>query len=815
MRRCLLVVGLIAGLLALSATSAVGKDYAQTSLNIIPSGQFGGLPIDPEADRQARMYDGLTPLFDDVSNGDLTTYFKSEVFGIGPDGPGVVDPVPRPGVTITRDAYNVPHVEGATHDDGIWAAGWIAAKDRGLLLQQARFNARVAAIDAPGLSAIGLVVNLQNFEPSAATEAEVAKQSQVLEAAGKEGRALLHDIDVYITGINEYLAINSPSTEPFTRNDIFALNALKGQFLGQGGGDEARRTQFYSGLQQQFGAKKGRSVYNDLRQFKNPELPTSIDGRFPYGSIPKKARGNVIIDPGSFTATPAVANPRLTRPTPPTQASNTLMITKERSKTGRPLMVGGPQIGYFYPGLTYEIDMHAGDLQWRGATSAPFPGYLLIGRGEDFANTLTSASGDIIDQYAETLCEGSDTKYLYKGQCREMGSFDAGTLGGDPVTFRTTVHGPVVGYATVGGTKVAISQQRSSYGKDTLDQLFFRRLSNGQVDSPKSFFKAAAKTPQTFNSFYIDNQHIAEFTSGLLPLRHPDVDPGLLTDGTGKYEWKGFLDDAGHPQGIDPKDGTIVNWNQTVAKGFGTADDEWGRSGSVARNDLLTKNLDRLANKKGKWSLATVTSAMNAGATQDVRAIDTVPLLKRLLKGSTAPNDQAQQMLAQLVGWKQRGGSRLDLDLDGTIDDPGAASMDEAWPKIADAFMAPRLGTQLNELNSLFSRFDRPPGGQYSGWYQYFDRDIRKLLGMKIKAPFANNYCGGGNEAACQDAVWQAIAAAGVELTAEQGTADPALWRSDATRERIEFAPGLLPYTMRYTNRPSGIQQVISFKGHR
>ena len=26
--------------------------------------------------------------------------------------------------------------------------------------------------------------------------------------------------------------------------------------------------------------------------------------------------------------------------------------------------------------------------------------------------------------------------------------------------------------------------------------------------------------------------------------------------------------------------------------------------------------------------------------------------------------------------------------------------------------------------------------------------------------------------------------------------------------------PGLLPYTMRYTNRPTGIQQVISFGGH-
>ena len=120
-------------------------------------------------------------------------------------------------------------------------------------------------------------------------------------------------------------------------------------------------------------------------------------------------------------------------------------------------MVGGPQIGYFYPGLTYEIDMHAGDLQWRGATSAPFPGYVLIGRGEDFAHTLTSASGDIIDQYVEKLCNGSDTMYEYKGECREMGDFDAGTLDGEPVAFQTTVHGPVVGYATVNGEKVAIS----------------------------------------------------------------------------------------------------------------------------------------------------------------------------------------------------------------------------------------------------------------------------------------------------------------------------------------------------------------------
>ncbi len=55
-------------------------------------------------------------------------------------------------MTITRDKFNVPHVNATTYDGGIWAAGWIAAEDRGLLLQQARYNARVAAIDAPGLT---------------------------------------------------------------------------------------------------------------------------------------------------------------------------------------------------------------------------------------------------------------------------------------------------------------------------------------------------------------------------------------------------------------------------------------------------------------------------------------------------------------------------------------------------------------------------------------------------------------------------------------------------------------------------------------
>ena len=788
---------------------ASAQDPAGLARNILPSGQYG-MPLAP-ADDQAILYDGLTPLFDNVTPADLITYFKSEALGPGTDGPLIEDDVPFAGVRILRDKFNVPHVYSETYEGGVLAAGWIAAEDRGLLLQQARYNGRAAIIDAPGLSAIELIAGLQDFRPSAQTEAVTAKQTQALKDAGKEGKAVLRDIDTFVKGINAYLEESGSTNAPWTRNDVYAVNAVKNQFLGVGGGDEARRTRFLAGLQQRLGARKGKKVFNDLRQFKNPRSITSVDGKFPYGRIPKKPSGNVIIDPDSFETTySAPATPP--QVAEPFNASNVLMVDKSHSTSGRPIMVGGPQIGYFFPGLVYEIDMHAPGLNWRGATSAPFPGYVLIGRGEDFATTLTSAGGDVTDQYAETLCGGSDTMYRYKGRCRSMENFDAGTLNGDPYSFLTTVHGPVAGYATVNGRWVAISEKRSSRNKDVLDLLFNRRLSNGQVDSAKSFFKAAAKTPQTFNSFYIDAKQIAAFTSGRLPIRPKSVDPGLLTNGNGKFEWRGFLPAKRHPQGIGAEDGTIVNWNNGLARGFGAADSEWGRNGSVARNDMLTYNLKRLRNGAGKWSPATITSAMNAGATQDIRAIDTVPLLARLLQGSPAPSPMAQQMLDLLVDWRAAGGNRLDLNEDGDIDHPGAAIMDEAFPKIAQNAMAPILQPQLEELDSLFNIFDQPPGGQYSGWYQYMDRDLRALLSKKrLPDEFNIAYCGKGKIGPCRDSIWVAIQAAGERLTADQGSPDPTTWRSDATAERIDFSP--LPLiSMAYTNRPSGIQQVIWFK---
>ena len=187
-------IAVLAAFAALAPSAYAVRDFSSTARNIIPSGQWGGIPRRQRlADarpglQQARLYDALTPLFDNVSNNDLNRYFKSEKLGTKGQGPLQREPVPRKGVRIIRDRFNVPHIYGKTNDDVTWGAGWALAHDRELLLEQARYNARVAVVDAPGLTAIDLIVGLKTFNPSAQTEREVQKEVDKLKRYGKPAR---------------------------------------------------------------------------------------------------------------------------------------------------------------------------------------------------------------------------------------------------------------------------------------------------------------------------------------------------------------------------------------------------------------------------------------------------------------------------------------------------------------------------------------------------------------------------------------------------------------------------------------------------
>ncbi len=838
MRSALALAVVVLGVLAPTAPAA-------TTLNVIPHGQWEpGVPWGATAgmlpaQTQAQMYDRLTPLFRDVTDAQLVPsldgsgYYKSAAL-VDENDPSLLTNEPisgtAPGVgavsaRIRRDAYGVPHIYSDTDAGVLFAAGYVVATDRNLLLDQARFNGVAGLIDIPGVPAIQLVLGLYSYKPTKKVVDEAtAMQTKSIEAAGAQGRQLLSDIDVYLAGLNLWYSQNRPSAPKFTRTDIYALNAIKSQFLGEGGGEEVANASFLDAARSKLGAKRGDEAYEDLRGRYDPETATTTTRSFPYQTNVSvaKPKGAVRIVNGSFSSTapklPASTRAAAARAATPAhprgpkqQASNILIASGKASATGSPLFVGGPQIGFNYPGLTLEMDLHGPNIHVRGATSAPFPGYMLIGRGTDYAWTLTSADGDIIDTYAETLCGGSKTKYRYKGTCRSMEKVDAGTIskGGKSVhvTFRRTVHGPVYGYAKSRSTgkQVALSTRRSSYGRETVDQLFFQQMTFGRVHSANDFIRAAYKTPQTFNSFYASTNEAAFVTSGRLPLRPKGVNPDLPVNGEGKYEWTGYLANSAHPQVINPSTGYIVNWNNKPAKDFPASDTRWTEQ-SLQRDLLLTGELGR----RPKQTLATVLASANAAATEDVRAVALWPTLQRVLARGKAPNAKTKRIADLLQAWHDAGGSRRDADHDGRIDDPGAAIMDAAWAGLTDAGLCDRLGASLcDQLEKRVGRFDRPPGGQYGGWHQYMWKDLRAELGDKVAGKYNLRYCGKGDVKTCAKELWSALDKTRKTLEARLGP-DPTAWHSPEAREQIGFAP--LPLvTMQYTNKPTGIHQVMQF----
>ncbi|HWI74977.1 MAG TPA: penicillin acylase family protein [Baekduia sp.] len=831
---------ILAAALAL-ATIPVASASADTTLNIVPHGNeapgvpWASAPGILPADTQAKMYDRITPLFRNVTDDvlkpstDGTGYYKSAALlpesdpsFVTSDTVGGTSPTAGPVTArIKRDRYGVPHIYSDTDAGAIFGAGYAVATDQSLLLNQARTNGVAGLIDLPGVPAINLVLGLYDYKPSAkVVEQATALETKSIQAQGADGKKLLDDIDTYLAGINARMQVTQPASPPFTRTDIYALNAIKSQFLGEGGGQEIDNALFLDQLRGKLGAKRGDEAFEDLRARNDPEATyttskaapdqTNVSVSKPAGMVRLKSgtfKNSFITLPG---AKASAATARAANTGQRQLASNILIVSGSKSATGKPLFVGGPQIGFNYPGLTMEMQLTSPSINVEGVTSAPFPGYMLIGHGVGYAWSLTSAGADIIDTYAEKLCGGSKTKYVWKGKCKAMEKVDAGTIskGGKSVkaTFYRTVHGVVLGYAKDRDTNklVALSKKRSSYGRETVDQLFNQQMTYSRVHSAKDFIKAAEKTPQTFNSFYASATESAFYTSGALPIRPKGVNGDLPVDGTGKYEWKGELAASKHPQVTNPSSGYIVNWNNKPAKDFPAGDDRFGNEGGIQRVDMLNSELARYP----KATLANVLASANAAATEDVRITQLWPVLKAMLGKGKAPSAAASQLVTVLDAWYAAGGSRVDANLDGNIDNPGAVILDTAWQGITNAGLCDRLGATLCKgLEGRISRFDLPPSGQYSGWHQYMDKDLRTLLKRKVVGKYHLKYCGDGSVSRCSKELWSALAAAGRSIAAKQG-ADPTKWTEKAAT--IGFSP--LPLTtMQYTNKPSGIHQVMAF----
>jgi hypothetical protein len=528
----------------------------------------------------------------------------------------------------------------------------------------------------------------------------------------------------------------------------------------------------------------------------------------------------------------------------PPHASNWELVNASHSSNGHPIAVMGPQVGYFNPQILMEEDLHGPGIDARGAA---FPGvnlYVELGHGRDYAWSATTATSDNVDTFAEVLCE-DDFHYLYKGQCVAMekleqtnawtpNATDTTPPGSERLTAYRTVHGIVYARGTVAGRKVAFATARTTYFHEADSAIGFSQFNEPAViTGPQQFQRAASRINFAFNWAYVDSQHIAYYLSGAYPQRAAGSSPDFPVLGTGEFDWQGFnpvlhtmsvLPFAAHPNAIDPD--FLVSWNNKQAPRWSAADDKYSY-GSLYRMQLIRSFIEADIAGGKKMELAQLVSAMDEAATQDIRAVQLWPTLRKALGAPSDP--RLVEAIAKLEAWYADGGHRRDLT-NTDIASPGSYQHNEAvtimdawWPKLLEAEFLPALGGETFAALRQIQAFGcAEPGSQPAapdfadGWYGFVSKDLRDVLaangsGTTPEAPYKNLYCGAGSLSACQKALQESLLSA-LSLTPAQvyGTGECASnpQASCFDMNRFTSASGISVPPFPFQNRPT-FQQTV------
>ncbi len=863
----LLVTGLVLAGLAPGAGNAVegqqvGDPFGEL-WNILPPGSNGTVTAldlaqvgpsrqatattPPNVADQLEMYDVLTTVEPSaITHDDIARMFKHENFT--PDEVTSTES-PRDGVTIRRDQFGVPFIDGTTFEDVEFGAGYAGTEDRMFLMDVLRHTgqARLAEFvgDSPGNIAMDRAQLATAFYTPAEAEAQIQKAA---DNAGADGPKLLSAVDSFVAGINsaqdalcpggnvlaptcpvEYAALQKLPAA-WTRADVVYVASLVGGIFGKGGGHEMQNAAWLQQLNAKFGAAKAKVVYDDLREKNDPEAPATAETRTPYelGGINPDKPGVAMPDPDAETA-PGSGDPTSASATLPAAAdrpqidlpdgttidlalerhgmSNAILLDGAHSSTGKPLAVMGPQTGYYAPQLLTEEVLNGPGIQARGVAFAGTNLFVQLGRGVDYAWSATSAGSDNVDTVVEKLCNGDGSKpsvestsYVDGTACTPMEQFthsETTTPGAGsqepPKTYEFQVlrtrHGLVQERTTVGKRPVAIVLQRSTYGHEVDSVLGFQQLNDpGYVTDAASFQRAASHIDYTFNWFYADDRDISYYSSGLLPVRSKLVDSDLPHWAGPAYDWQGWLSYAGHPQQTDPERGYLVSWNNKPAPGFGAADDNFSY-GSVYRSLALEKRLqDQMA--QGKLDIEQLVGVMSGGATADSRAAYTLPLLLKVIgrDPGTAP---ARRIL---TAWLADGAERVDRDRDGAYAHESAIALFDDWwehgtKSVARVVLKGRLGTKL--AHALPQGLDDHPrhgiGSSFNGvaWYGYVNKDLRSLLGQPVAGGYDVSYCGRGHLERCRSALRASLAAAVRRVLTEQNVSTVSRLTYDKSQDDI------------------------------
>lgn len=544
--------------------------------------------------------------------------------------PGLAGPV-----SVTRDAWGVPHIRAqASDEDAMFALGFVHAQDRAWQMDFQRRVAQGRLAEVLGEAALPQDRFLRTWGFYRAAES-------ALPALSEQTRRMVR---AYTAGVNAGFAqgrlapefrILGYTPEPWTDVDSIAWSKLMAYDLGGNADDEILGTQVVRRL--------GEAGLNEVLPPYPPNAPTILSREELELKVqaPPAGSGTAALPAATLRALQAQleAARALGLERLPGKGSNDWVIAGSRTASGKPILADDPHLALSSPMLWYLADVQGPRLRAIGATIPGLPG-IVIGRNDRIAWGVTNVNPDVQDLYIEP--EGA----------KLTGRTEVIKVKGQPdvrLTVRESEHGPIISDVGAGavGPRVALKWTALQPGDTTLEAFLGLNYARNWPD-----FVAALKryVAPSQNFVYADvDGNIGYYAPGRVPLRR-GWDGSLPVPGDGRHEWTGYIPFAQLPHTFNPADGLVVTANnKVVPAGY-------------------PFNLGNIRNWAEPYRAERITELLMQkpqGLTvDDVKRVqlDTVSLVWRDLKPfllATRPDgDLSRQALEQLRGWN--GNERAD-----------------------------------------------------------------------------------------------------------------------------------------------------------
>jgi penicillin G amidase len=529
---------------------------------------------------------------------------------------------------IVRDKEGVPHLFAKSERDGWFAMGYVHAQDR---LWQMEFQRRVAQgrlSEFLGERAYDTDRLMRTLGLARVSEEIVAKLDDATRA----------DLAAYAAGVNAFLAADPVlpvefqvfriKPEAWKPADSVAWMMVMSWDLSGNWRQELARMRF--------AAKLGRERAGELVPGYpgDPALPLP-DFKALYAEMAPTAMALLAISP------------------PPGDAigSNNWALSGARTESGKPLLANDPHLGLQAPALWYlaHLSTPAGNVV--GGTLPGLP-FVVLGRNDHIAWSMTTTNGDTQDLFIERLVPGDAQSYLTPtGKAKFEVRDEVIRVGSEErrLRVRTTRHGPVIS-DVVKGAEAAVPKghvMALAWAALSADNASVRAgfaLNHARNSAEVLAALRDSQSPQQNFVFADRDGHIGFVAPARVPIRRADNEamgrvpvPGWLA----KYDWQGFIPFDNLPAIQDPASGRLVTANHKITppgyKPFITTD--WFPPYRAER-------IEEMLAAKPKHSLASFAR---------IQADAQSRLARELLPVAVAAKpatDEGRRAQALLAGWK-------------------------------------------------------------------------------------------------------------------------------------------------------------------